>query len=336
MGKTEVADFKEAIDSMRKDYALVQEQFEKRIVGNQDILRSILKALLCDGHILLEGAPGLGKTLMVRTISQILDLKFRRAQFTPDLMPADLIGTNIIVEDDKGKRHFNFEEGPVFTQILLADEINRAGPKTQSALLQAMEEHQVTVFGTTYPMDEVFMTLATQNPIEMAGTYPLPEAQLDRFFFKVIIDYPKPDALKEIGRRHVSMSGVHDKVKNVLSRERILQHRNILSRIPITDRIYDLVVDLVRMTHPGAEGTTETVRRLVHYGASPRGVNTLLSASRVSAIMDGRINLSMEDIEENYIPALRHRLIMRFEGDIEGVGPETVLKELFNIVKGRF
>jgi MoxR-like ATPase len=336
MGRKEITDFSGAIEEVRGDLSQVQEQFEKRIVGNTDILRSILKALFSNGHILLEGAPGLGKTLMVRTMAEIMDLDFRRTQFTPDLMPADIIGTNIIVEDEKGQRHFHFEKGPVFTQVLLADEINRASPKTQSALLQAMEEHEATVFGTTYSMDDIFITLATQNPIEMAGTYPLPEAQLDRFFFKIVIDYPSEESLKEIARRHATEFGERTKVEKVLSRERILQIRQMLSQLPITDRIYDFAVKLVRMTHPDVKNTTDTIKRLVRYGASPRGVNALLAASRLSAVLDGRVNISFEDIEENFIPALRHRLVMKFEGEVEGIGTETVLRELFKKLKADF
>jgi len=336
MGRKEITDLSGAIEEIRNDITRIQEQFAKRIVGNTDILNSILKALFSNGHILLEGAPGLGKTLMVKTMAQILDLDFRRAQFTPDLMPADIIGTNIIVEDESGQRHFRFEKGPVFTQVLLADEINRASPKTQSALLQAMEEHEATVFGTTYSMDEIFITLATQNPIEMAGTYPLPEAQLDRFFFKLIISYPSEESLKEIARRNAAELGDRIIVEKVLSRERILQIRKTLSQTPITDRIYDIAVKLVRMTHPDMKNTTDTIKRLVRYGASPRGVNALLAASRLSAVLDGRVNISLEDLEENYIPALRHRLVMRFEGEVEGIGSDTVLMELFRKLKADF
>ncbi|MDF1525475.1 MAG: MoxR family ATPase [bacterium] len=336
MGRKAITDFSRAIEEVRRDLSRVQEQFEKRIVGNTDILRSILKALFSNGHILLEGAPGLGKTLMVRTMAEILDLDFKRTQFTPDLMPADIIGTNIIIEDERGNRHFRFEKGPVFTQVLLADEINRASPKTQSALLQAMEEHEATVFGTTYSMDDIFITLATQNPIEMAGTYPLPEAQLDRFFFKVVISYPSEESLKEIARRNATEFGDQLHVEKVLSQERILQIRQMLFQLPITDRIYDFAVQLVRMTHPDVKGTTDTIKRLVRYGASPRGVNALLAASRLSAVIDGRVNISLEDLEENFIPALCHRLVMRFEGEVEGVGAETLLKELFGKLKANF
>jgi MoxR-like ATPase len=336
MGTNAVGNFTEEIGMIRDDIARIESEFGKKVVANKDILRSILKALFCDGHILLEGAPGLGKTLMIRTVSKILDLKFSRIQFTPDLMPADIIGTNIIVEDGYGDRQFRFEKGPVFTNILLADEINRASPKTQSALLQAMEEHEATVFGETYYLEKIFFTLATQNPIEMAGTYPLPEAQLDRFLFKLIVSYPGEEDLRKIGQMNMDDTSNTDQPATTISAERILSIREILQQIPITDRIYDFAVRLIRLTHPDTEGASDSVSRFVRYGSSPRGLNAILSASRVSAALDGRINIALEDIEENYIPALRHRLIMKFEGDIEGVSSEMVLREIFKKIRKQF
>jgi MoxR-like ATPase len=330
------ADITSHIEAINNDFESVKKQFSKRIVGNEAIIAGIMKALISNGHILLEGAPGLGKTLMVRTLSEILDLDYRRIQFTPDLMPADIIGTNMIVEDDQGGRHFRLEKGPIFTHILLADEINRASPKTQSALLQAMEEHEATIFGTTHYLDNIFITLATQNPIEMAGTYPLPEAQLDRFFFKLFIEYPTDEGLKEIARKNASAMGKLEPVKGVLSRERILQIREIMDSIPITDRIYDFAIQLIRKTHPQTVGAPDTVKRFVRHGASPRGLNSLLAASRVSAVMDGRVNISLEDLEENYLPAIRHRLIMKFEGELEGISADTVLAEIYKSVKSLY
>jgi MoxR-like ATPase len=324
------------IEAIKNDFENVKKQFSKRIVGNEAIIEGIMKALMSNGHILLEGAPGLGKTLMVKTLSEILDLDYKRIQFTPDLMPADIIGTNMIVEDDQGGRHFRLEKGPIFTHILLADEINRASPKTQSALLQAMEEHEATIFGTTHYLDNIFITLATQNPIEMAGTYPLPEAQLDRFFFKLFIEYPTDEGLKEIARKNASAMGKLEPVKGVLSRERILQIREIMDSIPITDRIYDFAIQLIRKTHPQTVGAPDTVKRFVRHGASPRGLNSLLAASRVSAVMDGRVNISLEDLEENYLPAIRHRLIMKFEGELEGISADTVLAEIYKSVKSLY
>ncbi|MDF1535193.1 MAG: AAA family ATPase [bacterium] len=329
-------DIPSVIQDIRDDLARVKIEFGRRIVGNEEILGFIIKALLSNGHVLLEGAPGLGKTLMIRTLSDILDLKFRRVQFTPDLMPADIIGTNIIVEDGEGGRHFRFEEGPVFTNILLADEINRASPKTQSAMLQAMEEHEATVFGKNHALDELFFTLATQNPIEMAGTYPLPEAQLDRFMFKLVVPFPTEENLKRIGRLNVNGPGPGKKVKTVLSRQRIIDMRKAVIDIPITDRIYDFVVQLIHKTHPGKVGAPESVSRFIRYGASPRGLNAIIWAARISAVMDGRVNISIDDIEENYIPALRHRLVMRFEGEIEGISSDRVLEEIFRSVRKQF
>lgn len=331
-----VEDISSVIQGIKDDLALVRTQFSRKIVGNEEILDFIIKALLSNGHVLLEGAPGLGKTLMIRTVSEILDLKFRRVQFTPDLMPADIIGTNMIVEDGEGGRHFRFEEGPVFTNILLADEINRASPKTQSALLQAMEEHEATVFGKNYALDELFFTLATQNPIEMAGTYPLPEAQLDRFIFKLVIPFPSGENLKKIGMLNVNGPAPSKAVKTVLSRQRILEMRRAILDIPVTDRIYDFVVQLIQDTHPGTGKAPENVTRYVRYGASPRGLNAIISAARISAVMDGRVNISIDDIEENYIPALRHRLVMRFEGEIEGISSDLVLEEIFSSIRKHF
>jgi MoxR-like ATPase len=330
------ADIISEIETIKGDFQRIRAQFFKRIVGNEEIIAGIIKALISNGHVLLEGTPGLGKTLMVKTLSEILELDYRRIQFTPDLMPADIIGTNIIIEDDKGGRHFRFEKGPIFTHILLADEINRASPKTQSALLQAMEEHEVTIFGATHMLDDIFMTLATQNPIEMAGTYPLPEAQLDRFFFKLIIKYPSDDGLKEIAEKNNSLTGHLEPVEGVLSRERVLEIRNTLGLIPVTDRIYEFAVKMIRMTHPQNMDSPEAVKRYVRHGASPRGLNSLLAASRVSAIMDGRVNLALEDLEENYLPALRHRLIMKFEGEVEGIGTDTLLEEIFRNLKSSY
>jgi MoxR-like ATPase len=336
MEPTTVEDIPSVIEGIREDIAKVQTEFRKKIVGNEDILNFIFKALLSNGHVLLEGAPGLGKTLMIRTVSEILDLEFRRVQFTPDLMPADIIGTNIIVEDGEGGRHFRFEEGPVFTNILLADEINRASPKTQSALLQAMEEHEATVFGKNYALDELFFTLATQNPIEMAGTYPLPEAQLDRFIFKLVIPFPSPESLKQIGMLNVNGPAPSRIVETVLSRQRIIEMRKAIVGIPVTDRIYDFVVQLIQNTHPGTEGVSDNVTRFIRYGASPRGLNAIIWAARISAVMDGRVNISIDDIEENYLPALRHRLIMRFEGEIEGISSDLVLEEIFRSIRKQF
>ncbi len=336
MAEEKPGDIGERIGQIREDLQQIREQFATRIVGNDQTLLFILRALLCGGHILLEGVPGIGKTLMVKTIAAILDLKYRRIQFTPDLMPADIVGTNILLEDDRGNRHFRFEEGPIFTNILLADEINRASPKTQSALLQAMEESEVTVFGKTHKLNEIFYTLATQNPIEMAGTYPLPEAQLDRFFYKLKLPFPDEHSLEGIARINLEPDSRGADPKKILSKQRVIEMRKLLGEIPVTDRIYRFASRLVAMTHPDNKGTTEEVKRFIRYGASPRGLNSLIASAKASAVMDGRVNLSIEDIKENLLPSLRHRLVRRFEGDIEGVTSDSILNNLFEFTKKKF
>jgi len=329
-------DLQAEMSSVLADFDRIRAEFSKRIVDNASTLDFILKALLSGGHILMEGVPGLGKTLMVKTAAEILDLKFTRIQFTPDLMPADIIGTNLIMEDEKGHRSFHFEKGPIFANVLLTDEINRASPKTQSALLQAMEEREISAFGHTYPLDAVFMTLATQNPIEMAGTYPLPEAQLDRFMFKLQIGYPGLEALVEIAKRNVSARDSAAEAEKTLGHDRILEIREFVRRIPITDRIYEIAADVVYGTHPTAPRAPEVSRKYVKYGASPRGLNALLSSARVSAVMDGRFNLSVDDLRENLEPCLRHRIILNFEGEVESVNVGEILREIFAAVtKGR-
>lgn len=328
--------FKEELTRARYELNAVEKEFSKKIIGNVENLRFILKALLSNGHVLLEGVPGIGKTLIVKTIAQLLDLHYGRIQFTPDLMPADIVGTNIIVEDEQGGRHFRFEKGPIFTNILLADEINRASPKTQSALLQSMEEQEVTIFGKTHAIDNIFITLATQNPIEMSGTYPLPEAQLDRFFFKLNILYPELEALKQIAKVNAETSDQGDPVSNILTRDRILEIRKALQQIPVTDRIYDFATRLVHLTNPNSTSAPADVRTFVRYGASPRGLIALIAASRVSAVMDGRFNVSIDDLETNYLPSLRHRIVLKFEGEIEGVDSDALLSSIFKEIRASF
>jgi MoxR-like ATPase len=321
-------DLTETSRKLREDIERLRGEFGHTIIGNRDILDAILKALFSDGHILIEGLPGLGKTLMVKTVSRLLHLQFSRVQFTPDLMPADITGVNIIVEDDAGHRNFRFERGPVFTNILLADEINRASPKTQSALLQVMEERETTVFGQTHPMEEIFLTMATQNPIELKGTYPLPEAQLDRFMFKLNIDYPSIEELREIARLNLERAAATTP-DPVLDAPRIKEIKEFIRRIPVSEELYAFASDLVYRTHPEVDGASAAARKYIQYGSSPRGLIALLAAARVTAALDGRFNLSHTDIEENYLPALRHRIILNFEAQVEKVGPDDILAEIY-------
>ncbi|RMG84504.1 MAG: AAA family ATPase [Candidatus Dadabacteria bacterium] len=327
-------DLQAEMDRFQQELAAVEEGFGRRIVGNRDVLGYFLKALLAGGHVLLEGAPGLGKTLMVKTLADLLDLRFTRVQFTPDLMPADIVGTHLIVENAHGHRAFHFERGPVFTNVLLADEINRASPKTQSALLQAMEEREVTAFGDTYGLEEPFFVLATQNPIEMAGTYPLPEAQLDRFLFKLVLGPAGPEALAEIARRNLEGDPAGP-VPRVLHRDRIAEIRAFVKQIPLTDPVYAAAVAVVRATHPGNPEAPDAVRTFVRFGASPRGVNALLWAARVEAVMDGRFHVALEDLEANLAPALRHRILLNYRAETEGTGPDEIVAAAWKAARRR-
>lgn len=312
----------------------VREEINKVIVGQKNIIDQVLIALFARGHVLLEGVPGLGKTLLVRTIGDVLDLQFSRIQFTPDLMPADIVGTNIIMEKN-GNRHFTFQKGPIFANIILADEINRATPKTQSALLEAMQERSVTVFGTTHKLKEPIFVLATQNPIEMEGTYPLPEAQLDRFFFKLKVEYPRFSELQEIVDR--TTGKVTPKPQKVMDAEKIIKIQDLIREVPISSHVKDYATRLVFATHPNSEFAPEIIKKNVRYGSSPRGAQTLVLAGKMRALLDGRYNVSFEDIKEVAHPALRHRIILSFEGEASGIEVDDlitkVLEEVPTILK---
>jgi MoxR-like ATPase len=304
----------------------LRRQIERRIVGHHDLINGILACLLSSGHALLEGVPGLGKTLLVKTLSDALHLEFSRIQFTPDLMPADIIGTQVVLQDEAGRRHFHFQQGPVFTQLLLADEINRATPKTQSALLEAMEEKRVTVGRTGHALQEPFMVLATQNPIEMEGTYPLPEAQLDRFLLKLNATYPGARELSEIVDR--TTGAPMPAVEPVLSAGELLELRELTRSVVIAGHVKDYAIRMVLATHAANGHATPLVRRYVRHGASPRGLLAIVLTAKALALFAGRINVSFDDLAAAAPPALRHRILLNFEGEAEGIDVEDLIAEV--------
>ena len=303
----------------------IEAEIGKVIVGQREVVRGILTCVLAGGHALLEGVPGLGKTLLVRTLGQVLELTFSRIQFTPDLMPADITGTNLIVDDAQGRR-FQFQPGPLFANLVLADEINRATPKTQSALLEAMQEHRVTVARTTHPLPEPYFVMATQNPIEMEGTYPLPEAQLDRFFFKLEVAFPSAEELLAIAERTTSNRVAQ--VKRVADGPTVLKLARYARDIPIARPVLEYAVRLVLRTHPETPEAPATVKRFARYGSSPRGLQALVLGSKVRALLEGRHNVAFEDIRAVARPALRHRVLLNFEADAEGITADRLIADL--------
>jgi MoxR-like ATPase len=319
------------VESFVKSYGQLEREVHKVIVGHDEIVDQVLVALFAGGHVLLEGVPGLGKTLLVRTLAGCLDLSFSRIQFTPDLMPADIIGTNIIVEDADGRRHFQFERGPVFAHILLADEVNRATPKTQSALLEAMQESSATVAGVTHRLPPPFFVLATQNPIEMEGTYPLPEAQLDRFLFKIRVDFPGEDELMSILVR--TTGSEQQAARPVLDGPRLLQMRELVRAIPVAESLTRYVVRVLRASHPDDVHAPDLVKRFVRFGGSPRGAQAMLLAARVRCCLQGRLSPSIEDVRAVALAALRHRVILNFEGEAEGVAVDACLEQVLAAVR---
>jgi MoxR-like ATPase len=321
---TGIASAAEAVAGFRADLDRLRQEIGHRLVGQTEIVEGVIAALLAGGHVLLEGVPGLGKTLLVRTLAEALELSFARVQFTPDLMPADVVGTNMIVESE-GQRCFEFQPGPIFASLVLADEINRATPKTQSALLEAMQEQAVTVGKQTYPLEPPFFVLATQNPIEMEGTYPLPEAQLDRFFFKLRVDLPGNAELHAILDR---TTGATDPVvRPVLGRARLLELRDLVRQVPVARPIQDYAVRLIEATHP-ARSSVARVKKLVRYGSSPRGAQAVILAAKIRALTDGRFAPSFDDVRRSAPPALRHRVLLNFEGEAEGVSTDDVIAEV--------
>jgi MoxR-like ATPase len=307
-------------------------EVEKVIVGHREIITHVLIGMFAGGHVLLEGVPGLGKTLLIKTLAEGLELTFSRIQFTPDLMPADIIGTNMIVEDAEGRKHFQFQSGPIFAHILLADEINRATPKTQSALLEGMQEASVTVAGSSRPLPSPFFVLATQNPIEMEGTYPLPEAQLDRFLFKLRVRYPAIEELNAIIDRTTRARPVS--VERVMTGERVLAFRDLIREVPIADHVRALASTIVMATHPQWERAPEISRRFIRYGASPRGAQALVLGAKVRALAEGRYNVSVEDLKTLAAPALRHRIILNFEGEAEGLDVDELVVQIVEAAEG--
>jgi MoxR-like ATPase len=295
------------------------------IVGQQQLVRQTLISLLAGSHALLEGVPGLGKTMLVRTMSEALDLGFSRIQFTPDLMPADIVGTNIIVEEG-GERRFRFQQGPIFSNLVLADEINRATPKTQSALLEAMQEHRVTVAKQQYTLSEPFFVLATQNPLEMEGTYPLPEAQLDRFFFKIDVPFPSEEDLVRIMDRTTGVE--QPTVGKAATAADVLAMQRLARDVPIASHVMAYAIRILRGTHPETEKVPDIVRSYVRYGASPRGAQAIVLGAKIHALLDGRFNVAYADVQAVAAPALRHRVILNFEGEAEGISTDSVVRAI--------
>jgi len=324
-----VEEIEQRISSARRSFDELRAEMARAIVGHESLIEQVFIALVCGGHCLLEGVPGLGKTLMVRSLGEVLSLSFSRIQFTPDLMPADITGTNMLTDDPSGRKVFEFQRGPVFAHIVLADEINRATPKTQSALLEAMQEQSVTVGGKMHRLENPFMVLATQNPIEMEGTYPLPEAQVDRFFFKLLLEFPGRADLARIAdlTTAVPASGPRE----VLDAAGILQMRQWVREVPLAEVVKDYAVRLVMSTHPQqrqGNGSGGLAQRFVLYGSSPRGLQSVILAAKARALLAGRANVSFDDIRTQLLPSLRHRLILNLEADAEGVTAEKILTEV--------
>jgi len=317
-----------ATDEFRHDYRAAQAEIGKAIVGHEEIVDGVLTCLFVGGHALLEGVPGLGKTALIRALAAALDLKFNRIQFTPDLMPADVIGTNVIMEDEHGRRSFNFMQGPIFAQIVLADEINRATPKTQSAMLEAMQEKQVTAGGSVRKLIEPFFVMATQNPLEQEGTYPLPEAQLDRFFYKLIVQYSGRDEMREILNRTTTNYAAD--IKPVLNSARIMAHQQLVKRVIIAPHVQDYAIRVVMATHSQGIFAVPMTNQFLRFGASPRAAQAITLASKVRALLDGRFHVSFADIKSVAIPAMRHRVILNFEGEAEGISTDTVLESVLS------
>jgi MoxR-like ATPase len=315
-------------EAFRDKAIRIENEISKIIVGQRNIIHQVLVCLLAGGNALLEGVPGLGKTVLVRTLAEALDCQFSRIQFTPDLMPADIIGTNILVEDETGGRRFQFQQGPVFANLLLADEINRATPKTQSALLEAMQEGTVSVARTIYDLPKPFFVLATQNPLEMEGTYPLPEAQLDRFFFKLNVTFPTAAELVAISDR--TTSGLDIKVNRAASGDDIVAMQHLARQTPIATHVTTFAARLLRATHPDNPEAVPMTRKYVRYGGSPRALQAMILGGKIMALLDGRYNVAFRDVRTAAVPALRHRLILNFDGEAEGISTDAIIAQVLD------
>jgi MoxR-like ATPase len=324
-------DVERQVEQFRDRFKQVTDEVSRIIVGNDDVVASVMTCLLVKGHVLLEGIPGVGKTKLVQTLADVMHLEFSRIQFTPDLMPGDIIGTNVVREDASGQKFFEFQQGPIFANMVLADEINRATPKTQSALLAAMQETSVSAGGDTHNLDQPFFVLATQNPIEMEGTYPLPEAQMDRFLFKLRLDFPGADQLYSIVDRTTQQS--EPEVRRVLEKEQILEMRSTARAVPVSKPVMEYAIAITLATHPESDKGHELAKKYVRFGSSPRGVQSLILGAKVNALMSGRVHVSCEDIRAVTKPALRHRILLNFEAEAERIETDTILQSILESIE---